>query len=362
MELGVPHGRGDGPSSPPSGRGIPRCSPRAWGWTAAGFARRPGIQVFPTGVGMDRRWGPGRRRPERVPHGRGDGPPPSRLAELRRWCSPRAWGWTGQVSPDFSARIVFPTGVGMDRLACRPPPTRSGVPHGRGDGPRSPRASKSALRCSPRAWGWTDLTSGGMMTAAVFPTGVGMDRTLRNFPRPLSSVPHGRGDGPGGSPTTTPATRCSPRAWGWTVVIRSHNSEDLVFPTGVGMDRRPSTAATYPFRVPHGRGDGPGCRFGKPVCQLCSPRAWGWTECHLAGPGKEHVFPTGVGMDRPTTPRTRTMAGVPHGRGDGPNLWRVASRMRRCSPRAWGWTGFFPKTPSNLVVFPTGVGMDRSRC
>ena len=93
----------------------------------------PGIEAFPTGVGMNRRtfW------PEActcsVPHGRGDDPQVATLENRR-------------VS-------AFPTGVGMNRQnsagACR----AESVPHGRGDEPLHNLAHSVLILRSPRAWG-----------------------------------------------------------------------------------------------------------------------------------------------------------------------------------------------------------------
>ena len=49
-------------------------------------------EVFPTGVGMNRRLPPCARRAVGVPHGRGDEPCSSSCRAQSLWCSPRAWG------------------------------------------------------------------------------------------------------------------------------------------------------------------------------------------------------------------------------------------------------------------------------
>ena len=48
------------------------------------------------------------------------------------------------------------------------------------------------------------------------------------------------------------------------------------------------------------------------------------------------VFPTCVGMNRPTIRRTHIRVGVPHVRGDEPLKVFKSMGNWLCSPRAWG--------------------------
>ena len=294
-----------------------------------------------------------------VPHGRGDGP--LTLAEHQRTgtCSPRAWGWTGAPAADRAPEGVFPTGVGMDRRFTQISSSRRSVPHGRGDGPQETTALQESLACSPRAWdgpGWVGLpiydwvcsprawgwtNSNGVRPARdfVFPTGVGMDRRGLALWMRRMSVPHGRGDGPPGDVSRYGRNACSPRAWGWTVGVQMGHAGSGVFPTGVGMDRPSRSARGHGRGVPHGRGDGPPSPRPDPTAPQCSPRAWGWT-AFMARPWEELVvFPTGVGMDRSLAFRAVCSGRVPHGRGDGPRCKSPSFAEKACSPRAWGWTG-----------------------
>ena len=52
-----------------------------------------------------------------------------------------------------AGKTVFPTGVGMNRSSAGASIAGAGVPHGRGDEPRSPRRFSFCRSCSPRAWG-----------------------------------------------------------------------------------------------------------------------------------------------------------------------------------------------------------------
>jgi len=51
------------------------------------------------------------------------------------------------------AHAVFPTGVGMNRTEGGSQSQGAGVPHGRGDEPAQLDSFKSNPMCSPRAWG-----------------------------------------------------------------------------------------------------------------------------------------------------------------------------------------------------------------
>ncbi len=253
-------------------------------------------------------------------------------------CSPRAWGWSEQPSWTHSGALVFPTGVGMVRPStgrCTPVPR---VPHGRGDGPSPPCSSSTKRLCSPRAWGWSALFVRSPRRGPVFPTGVGMVRGGSSPPRGACRVPHGRGDGPSR--------------------LAQMNRRRRV-PHGRGDGPFQQRLEALAGRVPHGRGDGPQ-EAGRGFAHLeCSPRAWGWSvRLGWSWPG-ERVFPTGVGMVRTGAQARRDAAGVPHGRGDGPGRWLWHRFGAPCSPRAWGWSVLRHLVGVHADVFPTGVGMVR---
>ncbi len=252
-------------------------SPRAWGWTDVVRVECADGEAFPTRVGMDRCSHELGRGPVRFPHARGDGPagvPPVRgdipfshargdgpvgspVSSTAHRFSPRAWGWTGSLLPTISAIAVFPTRVGMDRIASLCLSGRLAFSHARGDGPDGVRHYRHAKR--------------------VFPTRVGMDRTLNTSSRNQSGFPHARGDGPGIKPHRRHRNRFSPRAWGWTADTALLRPICAVFPTRVGMDRIGHLAYQVHSMFSHARGDGPHHITGKPTALMFSPRAWGWT-------------------------------------------------------------------------------------
>ncbi len=272
-------------------------SPRAWGWTGERVLRGKPVQVFPTRVGMDRGTRAARQTSTGFPHARGDGPYIGSRVFAPGEFSPRAWGWTVPISDRGGGGVVFPTRVGMDRsLHC---------------------SLNNPDGFSPRAWGWTGPVAGGVGQPHVFPTRVGMDRRCRGYGRCSPSFPHARGDGPCLPGAWHTQALFSPRAWGWTVVELTRKVVAVVFPT---------------------RGDGPVTKVAAGPGGAFSPRAWGWTD-PLTGPGTAaKVLPTRVGMDRSTR--------------------RRCSPSNRFPPRAWGWTEnppFFELTGP----FSPRVGMDR---
>ena len=254
---------------------------------------------------------------------------------------------------------MFPTHVGMDRARRLQNRGRSGVPHARGDGPNQTAIITRGHRCSPRTWGWTVVPLLCPGNCRVFPTHVGMDRLAPPSVGLRPCVPHARGDGPTGDIVMLKLKMCSPRTWGWTEAGLIAGGIAVVFPTHVGMDRERTGLATARESVPHARGDGPDLGITVSEAATCSPRTWGWTDRPRLAGRVRCVFPTHVGMDRRIPRAARTSPRVPHARGDGPQFAITCSFEKVCSPRTWGWTESAFWRKRNTIVFPTHVGMDR---
>ncbi len=192
------------------------------------------------------------------------------------------------------------------------------VPHARGDGPLGTDQRGRPAARSPRTWGWTGEGRAGLGHGQAFPTHVGMDRSPRRLGPGGWCVPHARGDGPKHRSSTRPPRERSPRTWGWTARWSQHRPAASAFPTHVGMDRG-------------------------------------------AHPGRDQggAFPTHVGMDRYRSAERPRAAGVPHARGDGPEVASSLLSSQWRSPRTWGWTDRVRPQPHRLLAFPTHVGMDR---
>ena len=332
-----PHARGDGPLSlahvrlpgrvlptrvgmvrdrPSTQPGAGVFSPRAWGWSVVGTRRA--------------------QREPRSPHARGDGPIiadliaagtdvlPTRVGMVRS-CraavmphvafSPRAWGWSGQLSYSTDhARAFSPRAWGwsVHRSAIRRRPATF----------------------SPRAWGWSGHCR------------IALDTRREFSPRAWGwSV---------ACDAIAPQQEFSPRAWGWSVYRRAHvepMQRRQVLPTCVGMVR-PCGRPNPDDRSPHVRGDGPGMQSAR-LHGLFSPRAWGWSgslnrSCHWRS-----VLPTCVGMVRSSSWPTWAYRRSPHVRGDGPPSVSTCPYLRMFSPRAWGWSAFQSQGLGLATVLPT---------
>ena len=112
------------------------------------------------------------------PHARGDGPVGEWQDEFPIAFSPRPWGWSGLCEYTFSPARVFPTPVGMVRLVAASRSLGSSFPHARGDGPLSDLTPLVAHPFSPRPWGWSVAIGIAKIKNSVFPTPVGMVRTV----------------------------------------------------------------------------------------------------------------------------------------------------------------------------------------
>ena len=117
----------------------------------------------------------------------------------------------------------------------------------------------------------------------------------------------------------------SPPAWGWSAMARLASSAQDVFPTRVGMVRKPAARPLARHSFPHPRGDGPPLPLSRVSFLMFSPPAWGWSgisrRCHSI----YTVFPTRVGMVRIHTHADSIRCCFPHPRGDGPVVVGIVS-------------------------------------
>ena len=194
------------------------------------------------------------------------------------------------------------------------------------------------VRCSPPAWGWSDVARGSEGGSRVLPTRVGMVRVGSVDRGSPFSAPHPRGDGPGSGTSAWKRSGCSPPAWGWSVFPATRIDALHVLPTRVGMVRAISPLAVLERSAPHPRGDGPHLAIMNGWLRSCSPPAWGWSAGGAAGGVSLSVLPTRVGMVRRWRALRRRAPCAPHPRGDGPALRVHPAQRPTCSPPAWGWS------------------------
>ncbi len=153
-----PRTRGDGPVSGASSSMTSRFPPHARGWTRAFPGLGRCFSFPPHARGWTRPDRPCRRRADRFPRTRGDGP---QRASSVRWHS----------------RVFSPARAGMDRRLSRQASGRLRFPRTRGDGPVSEYLLNRFALFPPHARGWT-LTVRVVETAPrqdVSPARAGMD-------------------------------------------------------------------------------------------------------------------------------------------------------------------------------------------
>ncbi len=191
------------------------------------------------------------------PHPRGDGPRRMPMPNLSGRFSPPAWGWSELLHPRPDLLHVFPTRVGMVRRACSPHPPANRFPHPRGDGPLRRARDLTSTPFSPPAWGWSGSAFGSNVGSFVFPTRVGMVRSVFASTQSQRRFPHPRGDGPEENRDIQTEMLFSPPAWGWSAGAPDGGGHGWVFPTRVGMVRERASDRSRAGGFPHPRGDGP---------------------------------------------------------------------------------------------------------
>ncbi len=192
---------------------------------------------------------------------------------------------------------------------------------------------------SPRPWGCTVIFTGLQHGNWVFPTPVGVYRKPLRLPEALPSFPHARGGVPIGSRSAQAGFTFSPRPWGCTV------------PAGY----EPQSAR----RFPHARGGVPVATMTMRGGNTFSPRPWGCTVQKAKNELDNFVFPTPVGVYRRGRPGLRPAQRFPHARGGVPAGWPPAFAHPAFSPRPWGCTVLIFVFIQIPAVFPTPVGVYR---
>ena len=151
----------------------------------------------------------------------------------------------------------------------------------------------------------------------------------------------------------------SPRPWGCSVGQNPWRIRSSVFPTPVGMFRFQGLPCCDSTSFPHARGDVPGKLETPPGTREFSPRPWGCSEIPAPFARQAAVFPTPVGMFRSRSPMPPPKNSFPHARGDVPVELVVLHFAQWFSPRPWGCSGVPNFRLMVSYVFPTPVGMFR---
>ena len=235
-----------------------------------------------------------------------------------------------------AAGKVFPTQVGMFRVAHASHSSHGSFPHASGDVPLSRLSAPRTGMFSPRKWGCSGRRMGGAAAERVFPTQVGMFRVELVSSWSNCCFPHASGDVPAKTPPTAPQAQFSPRKWGCSVHDFTCGVPHIVFPTQVGMFRIQRTRDGAPEGFPHASGDVPVGFDSLDMALKFSPRKWGCSVQPRRGAGDVRVFPTQVGMFRGDFHLNPAFWSFPHASGDVPGIPHPALVTVRFSPRKWG--------------------------
>ena len=252
----------------------------------------------------------------------------------------------------------FPALAGMDRRTGAAARARMRIPRARGDGPGPAARPARAVSDSPRSRGWTRGRRRQVLPRGGFPALAGMDPGGAAARPAAYGIPRARGDGPMfGAPSRTEG-RDSPRSRGWTRGGGAARAGGRGFPALAGMDRGRCAVSRSCAGIPRARGDGPEVVEETVWPNMDSPRSRGWTRAERAARDPDRGFPALAGMDRRTPSLGRPSLGIPRARGDGPCGYIPVRRGARDSPRSRGWTRGCHGIDEAHVGFPALAGMD----
>ena len=176
-------------------------------------------------------------------------------------------------------------------------------------------------------------------------------------PRP--PFPHACGDVPADGTIMTKGIDFSPRLWGCSVAGGVRGNQPHLFPTPVGMFRTRAFVGPPRPAFPHACGDVPWTPTLELDVSRFSPRLWGCSELVYRQQAGHCLFPTPVGMFR-SRPRSRkSTASFPHACGDVPAREAALIAGFSFSPRLWGCSRYNVALRPRLLLFPTPVGMFR---
>ena len=270
------------------------------------------------------------------PHASGDVPLTARRCKSRRRFSPREWGCSALEIRLAWQPVIFPTRVGMFRIASAVSSSTPNFPHASGDVPYSIAPLGIQAEFSPREWGCSEELAALKDHQPIFPTRVGMFRADAMAFKGHKNFPHASGDVPGLSIEPRDERVFSPREWGCSGVVDPPRREGAIFPTRVGMFRRRGREADTSRYFPHASGDVPDMAARLEARALFSPREWGCSVVEPIAASGRGIFPTRVGMFRSRARAVRASRYFPHASGDVPSSRAATWRPCGFSPREWG--------------------------
>ena len=335
----VPYACGDCATPSCTKRIAQVCSLRMWGLRVPAASPDAELTMFPTHVGIARPSTGPAGGTGNVPYACGDCATPSCTKRIAQVCSLRMWGLRVPAASPDAELTMFPTHVGIARRRAGRRVHGFDVPYACGDCAEPSMARRRRNACSLRMWGLRGTLGAGQEHLGMFPTHVGIARRPGR-PGPADfHVPYACGDCADGSEDLRRFQRCSLRMWGLRERVRQAADCGRMFPTHVGIARIAGRSKRTLRHVPYACGD-------------CAAAA-------LTAPVPGVMFPTHVGIARPYCLRWRTPSDVPYACGDCASGTASMTGASLCSLRMWGLRGIRVLGVHQRRMFPTHVGIAR---
>ena len=191
----------------------------------------------------------------------------------------------------------FPALAGMDRCTRYYRKRFERLPRTRGDGPHTEGEARSLGKASPHSRGWTRLHGACVGSIDGFPALAGMDPYPVWFIAAAQRLPRTRGDGPHAEDPLRVLAQASPHSRGWTPALTAPALDTDGFPALAGMDPMTKRERGLLTRLPRTRGDGPRIEQEFALHISASPHSRGWTRARCARLQHVRGFPALAGMD-----------------------------------------------------------------
>ncbi len=254
---------------------------------------------------------------------------------------------------------MFPTHVGIARARRTATPAPTYVPYACGDCATVGLWACLRMACSLRMWGLRAGACPGRNAVRMFPTHVGIARQPCAYRMSRHYVPYACGDCAATGRRRRPACRCSLRMWG----LRDRRAVGMptygMFPTHVGIARSRRPPRRSRPHVPYACGDCADWAGRGHGHQECSLRMWGLRGMRAGRIYLASMFPTHVGIARSRRGRAGPTRHVPYACGDCAHDGQPPVPRLQCSLRMWGLRDMAATPPVPPKMFPTHVGIAR---
>ena len=210
-------------------------SPCTRGSTGCAVSNDSPVIVFPAHAGVHHSLGRLRPCSSHIPRVCGGGPGWNLVLGADHAYSSHTWGWTWHCPYRRRQRDVFPTCVGVDPSSRRCNWTPTSIPCVRGGGPTIWAWIVGERKYSPCTRGSTLRLGHRARLPPIFPTHVGVDRLAQTAHGRSLDIPRVCGGLPPSRKTTRLQPRYSPRTRGSTCALRPFWVESNIFPVYAGV-------------------------------------------------------------------------------------------------------------------------------